>query len=66
MEEEFEIGQLVKWQIGPFRLWGIFVDKINDETSEVKCVSKNGRRHIQTVKVLTKLLSKKSEKEEWV
>lgn len=63
--EEFEIGQLVKWEINCFKLWGIFVEKKDEETSEVKCLSKNGRRHIQTVNVLTKLLSKKSEKEEW-
>jgi hypothetical protein len=56
MKKEFEIGQRVKWKVGGFDLWGLFIEMIDDTKSSVKCISRNGERHIQTVEVLTELL----------
>lgn len=54
---EFEIGQLVKWKIGTFECIGIYLDKIDDKESSVKCIKRDGEKFICTLKVLTDLLS---------
>jgi hypothetical protein len=61
MEKEFEIGQKVKWCIGKLRLRGLYIDKIDDNTSSVKCYSRNEQRYICTVKVMTNLLEEDTE-----
>jgi len=53
---EFEIGQKVKWYIGKIYLCGLYLDKIDELYSEIKCYERSGERYVQTVNVLTELL----------
>ena len=59
MENSFEIGQKVKWQIGQFLCRGVFIEKNNDnETSLVQLHTKDGKRHICKINVISTLLER--------
>lgn len=67
MEEQFEIGQKVKWTIGSQIIKGIFIEEKEDGSglSSVRCYGRSWIDHpdyieksVQTVDVLTSLLEK--------
>ena len=59
--EELEIGQKVTWKVGTVVSFGLFLDKIDDDYSSIKCYMMDGRKYICVVPVLTLLLSKTTE-----
>lgn len=56
--EDLEIGQKVKWEIGNSVCRGLYIDVIDDEFSDVRIYEKDGKKYVQTIKVITKLLVK--------
>lgn len=58
MESNLEIGHKVEWTVGKFLCEGIFIEEVDLEFSLVQCLTKNERRQLCQVKVVSSLLHK--------
>lgn len=56
MENRFDIGTRVKWSIRGFILRGLFIERLDDQFSEVRCYEKNGQRCVCNINVCNSLL----------
>jgi hypothetical protein len=60
--KEFEIGEKVTWKIGTFICFGVFMEKLSDESSKVQCWARKeefalwARKHICVVEVSNTIL----------
>lgn len=56
MENKFDIGTKVRWSIRGFNLRGLFIERLDDQFSEVRCYEKNGQRCVCNINVYSNLL----------